>query len=234
VKPPPRLIDGDDLRAHLLRSARADVPSGRSRRRATAAIAVALGALASRSAAALAAATVTRSALVKALLGVGAVTLVAAGARDAPTTTDARVDAPVVVRSQVTPPPVPWPAPTPVAASALSPAPAPAPAPAALAPASASTAPSRPLGLADEVALLARAQRALEAGETASAFAALSAHDRLFPRGTLGQEAAVLRIEATARSGNRATARSLARSFEATYPGSPFRDRLRALLGDAP
>jgi hypothetical protein len=225
VKPPPRLIDGDDLRAHLLRSARADVSSERSRRRATAAIAVALGALASRSAAALAAATVTRSALVKALLGVGAVTLVAAGARDAPTTTDARVDAPVVVRSHVTPPPVPWPAPTPVAASALSPAPAPA---------SASTAPSRPLGLADEVALLARAQRALEAGETASAFAALSAHDRLFPRGTLGQEAAVLRIEATARSGNRATARSLARSFEATYPGSPFRDRLRALLGDAP
>jgi hypothetical protein len=232
VKPPPRLIEGDDLRAHLLRAARADVPSGRSRRRATAAVAVAVGALASRSTAALAAATLTRSALVKALLGAGAVTLVAAGARDAPTTTGARVDAPLVVRSHVSPPPAPWPTSAPMPALGPVPTPAPAPTPTP-APAPAPTPASRPPTLADEVALLAKAQRALEAGQTGPAFAALSAYDRLFPRGTLGQEAAVLRIEATARSGDRATARSLARSFEATYPGSPFRDRLHALL-DAP
>jgi outer membrane protein assembly factor BamD (BamD/ComL family) len=82
------------------------------------------------------------------------------------------------------------------------------------------------------VALLGEAQRALEAGQTAAAFAAIAAHDRRFPRAMLGQEAAVIRIEATARSGDRARAQSLSRAFEATYPSSPFRDRLRAIRGD--
>ena len=69
--------------------------------------------------------------------------------------------------------------------------------------------------------MLGDAKRALEAGQTAAAFAALAAHDRRFPHGMLAQEAAALRVEATARSGDRATAAALSRAFEATYPGQP-------------
>ena len=60
MKPPPRLVDGADVRAQLLRAARHDAPGGRSRQRTTAAIALAVGSLTSRSTAALAAATVAR------------------------------------------------------------------------------------------------------------------------------------------------------------------------------
>jgi hypothetical protein len=223
VKGPPRLVDGDDLRARLLRSARHDAPSGRTGRRVTAAIALAVGTLASRSTAALAAATVTRSVLFKVLLGAGVVTLVATGAPDAPFSVP---PAAVVVAS-----PAPPRVQSPMAPRAVAAVPLPEPAASASTPSRAAVPPRAPDTLAAEVALLGDAKRALESGQTTAAFAALAEHDRRFPHGSLGQEAAALRIEATARGGDRAAAASLARAFEAAYPGSPLRGRVRA-LGD--
>jgi hypothetical protein len=226
VKGPPRLVDGDDLRARLLRSARHDAPTGRTGRRVTAAIALAVGTLASRSTAALAAATVTRSVLFKVLLGAGVVTLVAT-APDPPLSVP---PAAVAVASPAPPPRVQ----SRVAPRATAAVPLAEPAASASTPSRAAVPPRAPDTLAAEVALLGDAKRALESGQTAAAFAAIAEHDRRFPHGSLGQEAAALRIEATARGGDRTAAASLARAFEVAYPGSPLRGRVRALGGTQP
>jgi hypothetical protein len=231
MKPPPRLIDGGDVRARLLRSARADGPSGRSRQRATAAIALAAGALTTRSTAALAAATVARSALLKVLLGAGMVTLVTAGALDAPVTTAVPAERAVAIRPPPRAAPV-APSATARVAAMADPSPAPPVSVAVPSPPPAvktSATPHATDTLSAEVALLGEAKRALGAGQTAAAFTAIATYDRRFPGGALAQEAAALRIEASARSGDHAMAASLFRSFEARYPASPLRDRLRAL-----
>jgi hypothetical protein len=238
VKAPPRLAEGDDLRARLLRSAREDAPTARSRKRATAAVALAVGALATRSTAALAAGTVARSLLLKVLLGAGVATVVATASLDSPRTAQAPADPTTIVRpaqrggpkaSATLPRAIPPPS------SAESPVTPPAvvaaPTAAAAGSTRAKTMPARRASnsLADEVAVLAEAKRAIEAGQTAAAFRAIAEHDRRFPGGVLSEEAAALRVEAAARSGDKAGAASLSRAFEAAYPESPLRDQVRAL-----
>lgn len=84
--------------------------------------------------------------------------------------------------------------------------------------------------LREEVALMDRARRALAAGDTARALAALDQHQRSFPSGTLGQEAKLLRIEALARSGDRAAARALGERFLSEHPDTPHRKRIQNRL----
>jgi hypothetical protein len=85
--------------------------------------------------------------------------------------------------------------------------------------------------LADEIAALDGAREALASGDAARALRALDARDRAFPRGALGPEAMVLRIEALALRGDRAAATRLGEAFLAASPRSPHASRIRTLLG---
>jgi hypothetical protein len=98
-------------------------------------------------------------------------------------------------------------------------------------PSASSSAPSK-ADLAGEAALLDRARTALGAGDPAAALAALDEHRRGFPRPMLGIEAQVLRIEALARQGNGAQAKSLGEAFLARNPDSPHAARVRSLIKD--
>lgn len=93
-----------------------------------------------------------------------------------------------------------------------------------------------PASLGEEVAAIDAARKALLAGDTSGALRALDDYDRRFPGGMLGPEASVLRIEALARRGDRATATRLAKAFLVSHPRSPHASRLRSLLdlGEAP
>jgi hypothetical protein len=99
------------------------------------------------------------------------------------------------------------------------------------APSASSSAPPK-ADLAGEAALLDRARTALGAGDPAAALAALDEHRRGFPRPMLGIEAQVLRIEALARQGNGAQAKSLGEAFLARNPDSPHAARVRSLIKD--
>jgi hypothetical protein len=90
-----------------------------------------------------------------------------------------------------------------------------------------------PSALADEIAALDSAREALASGDAGRALRALDARDRAFPRGALGPEAMVLRIEALALHGDRAAATRLGESFLAASPRSPHASRIRTLLGIA-
>jgi hypothetical protein len=85
--------------------------------------------------------------------------------------------------------------------------------------------------LADEIAALDGAREALASGDSSRALRALDARDRAFPRGALGPEATVLRIEALALRGDRAAATRLAEAFLAASPRSPHASAIRTLLG---
>jgi len=85
--------------------------------------------------------------------------------------------------------------------------------------------------LTRDIAALDRARQALRAGHASEALAALERYDVEFGKaGALRVEAGVLRIEATARSGNRARAQQLARAFLARDGKSPYAARVRAIL----
>jgi hypothetical protein len=85
-------------------------------------------------------------------------------------------------------------------------------------------------GLADEVAALERARRALGDEDGATALKSLSEYDRQFKQRTLGPEADALRIEALLKSGNQAAGKAAAERFLARYPKSPLAKRVRSLL----
>jgi hypothetical protein len=117
------------------------------------------------------------------------------------------------------------------------PLPAPLAPPAPRARRSATSAMAPPVGeppaersIANEIEELDRARAALATGEAKRAIDRLNRYDRLFPRGTLREEALRLRIEAVVTTGDRATARSLAQRFHALYPDSTHSDRLKALV----
>jgi hypothetical protein len=81
-----------------------------------------------------------------------------------------------------------------------------------------------------ELELIARAREALTRGDARACLAALAQHDAEFPNGQFMPEAAVMKIEATHASGDRAGARTLARTFLAKSPESPYAARIRSLL----
>jgi hypothetical protein len=88
---------------------------------------------------------------------------------------------------------------------------------------------SRPT-LAEEVALLDSARRSLINGNAAGALTALDKHGRDFASGSLGAEAAVLKIDAMVARGDRAGAAAAARAFLAAYPQSPHAGHVRDVL----
>ena len=84
--------------------------------------------------------------------------------------------------------------------------------------------------LGGEIALMDQARTALRLGAPQSALGTLEQYRIRFPRGSFGQEAQALRIEALAANGSRARAVGLANEFLAHYPNSPHSDRLRRIV----
>jgi outer membrane protein assembly factor BamD (BamD/ComL family) len=80
----------------------------------------------------------------------------------------------------------------------------------------------------DELTLLHRAKQQLSADDAAAALATLDSHAHAFPRGRLTDEAAVLRIEALAASGDAISARRAATRFLERHPDSPYAQRVRS------
>ena len=74
--------------------------------------------------------------------------------------------------------------------------------------------------------------RGVGRGSVPAALGALDDYQRSFPHGVLGQEAAVLRIEALVKGGNTAAAKALADRFLAANPQSPHAPRIRRLVGE--
>jgi hypothetical protein len=82
--------------------------------------------------------------------------------------------------------------------------------------------------LADQLAVLDAARGALADGSPQRALALLDTYARAYPSGQLALEAEVLRIDALAKSGRTALARSRAQAFLRQHPGSVLSARLRA------
>jgi len=84
--------------------------------------------------------------------------------------------------------------------------------------------------LGEQAAAIDRARSLLAANDPKGAIGALDAYARRFQGGPFAEEAAVLRVEALARSGNSAAAESLGRDFLKQYPGSVHARRVTAAL----
>lgn len=81
-----------------------------------------------------------------------------------------------------------------------------------------------------ETAQLDRVRAALREGDFRRSLLESDRYDRAFDAGVLRQEAAVLRIETTFRTGDVTRARSLFEAFVRAYPTNPHASRLRKLL----
>jgi TolA-binding protein len=237
MQEPVRLIDDTDneLEAKLLRAARSYRASRSTRFGTLAALGIA-GSTATLAKSSAAAATLwsIKGWVAAGVVASGAVVGVATLAISDPEPTSS----PAEVQVAVQPPPKTQPA------LPRAPSPASESAPAEPEPAKASGprhAPPRPSGvkstpsrssLADELAALDAARAALQAGDAPSALRHLNDHAREFPRGRLQLEAEVLRIEALARTGNRAASASRARRFLERHPNSVLAPRLRRYAGE--
>jgi hypothetical protein len=87
--------------------------------------------------------------------------------------------------------------------------------------------------LADEVAALDRARRALDAKDPNAALRALEDRQRRHGAGRMAPEATLLRIRALVRKGDRAGAEAVARAYFASDPNGPYAARIRAALAAA-
>jgi hypothetical protein len=99
-------------------------------------------------------------------------------------------------------------------------------------PARAVEAPPKP-GLSDELGSLDRARQALVAGDASRSLRLLDEYQRRFAKPMLGTEAAVLRIEALAASGQRARASELGAQFLSRHGKGPYGARVRSLIGES-
>jgi hypothetical protein len=93
-------------------------------------------------------------------------------------------------------------------------------------------APPKP-GLSDELGSLDRARQALVAGDASRSLRLLDEYQRRFAKPKLGTEAAVLRIEALAASGQRARASELGAQFLSRHGKGPYGARVRSLIGES-
>ncbi|NOU32791.1 MAG: hypothetical protein HOO96_33210 [Polyangiaceae bacterium] len=75
-----------------------------------------------------------------------------------------------------------------------------------------------------------QARGELRAGRASAALRTLDAHDRDFSNGPLRYEAQVLRVDALAAAGERASAVTLARALLRERPNGASANRLRAFL----
>jgi len=87
--------------------------------------------------------------------------------------------------------------------------------------------------LPEELAMLDQARSAMAGGDPARALSILDGYTGRFPHASLGAEATVLRIEALLEAGDPAAARRAADAFLASYPQSPYAERVRTLLGES-
>jgi hypothetical protein len=97
--------------------------------------------------------------------------------------------------------------------------------------ASAEVRPRATSDIAAEIRLLDAAKRHLQGGRLTEAMAALDEYRSRFPKGALGQEATVLRIEALEKSGQHGTAQTLARRFVRKHRSSTYVARVSRLVG---
>lgn len=88
--------------------------------------------------------------------------------------------------------------------------------------------------LAEELDLVERARAHLQAGRARDALRLLDRRDADHPRGVLGIEATVLRVEALVQLGDRAAARSIGEAFLKRHPRSPLAPRVRQAVGRVP
>ena len=95
-------------------------------------------------------------------------------------------------------------------------------------------APAAEDSLADELARLDRVRVAQHAHDGARALAELDGYAARYPHGSLVMEAAVLRIETYAASGDLPTARALASQFLTAHPRNLLANRVRALRASWP
>ncbi|MCA9579600.1 MAG: outer membrane protein assembly factor BamD, partial [Myxococcales bacterium] len=89
---------------------------------------------------------------------------------------------------------------------------------------------ARDEALADENALITRAQSALARGRAAEALTALREHQRRFPGGRFVEEREAMTIQAMARTGQVDAARTRAERFYARYPNSLLTRAVRAAV----
>lgn len=87
--------------------------------------------------------------------------------------------------------------------------------------------------LADENALVTRAQSALARGRAGEALEALSEHQRRFPGGQFAEEREAMAIQALVRLGRTDAARARADRFRARFPGSMLLRAVEAAVGPA-
>jgi hypothetical protein len=207
--------------ARLLVSARSDVMPFRSRRRVLAQLG--MGGLLSTSAlasAAKAAGLKTGLSLAAAGTGVvGALAFVLSG--DVPPQPAPRAPAPVVRALPLEPKPVAATRAAPARTTEPEPAPAPVP-----------RTPRTSDALAAELRALEEARAAFVGGDPTRALRLLDVYTARFPRGSLGTEATVLRIETLAKRGDRAQAARLGRDFLASHADGPYARRVRSLAGE--
>jgi hypothetical protein len=81
-----------------------------------------------------------------------------------------------------------------------------------------------------ELAMLDRARSATSAGDSGRALSILDAYAVRFPRGAMAPEAAILRVEALVKAGDRPGATRFANAFLASAPHSPYAARIQSLL----
>lgn len=160
------------------------------------------------------------------------------GAMDAPATLEAVTEPPHVADVQGSPAEAPTRAAPPAARDGMgaktSP-PAPGASQGAATHASPSTKPRATTSidpLASEVALLEAARRCLDASDVACAASNLDAHRARFGRGTLADEAMVLRIDLARAQGDVTKARELARRLLDEHPDGPYAARAKAVLAE--
>ena len=83
--------------------------------------------------------------------------------------------------------------------------------------------------LSEQIRLIEAARSGVAAHDAKAAAAALEAYNAKFPRGSLGQEAMVLRIRAVDQAGDSARATALAKAFVTRFPNSPHVARLKPI-----
>ncbi len=93
--------------------------------------------------------------------------------------------------------------------------------------------PTRADTLADQIAAMDAIRSALASGSGGRALRLVDDYERRFPRGAFVEEAEALRVEAIAKSGDRAAASRAADRFLAAHPNSPHAARVRALVKSA-
>jgi outer membrane protein assembly factor BamD (BamD/ComL family) len=82
----------------------------------------------------------------------------------------------------------------------------------------------------DQLAALHAIRSDVEAGDAARALARIDAFDASYAGSSLREEVMVLRVEALARAGREAEARSAASAFFRSFPTSPYGPRVRAVV----